>query len=363
MLPSQKRKLRIALVVVVVAAAIAGVVFLRKRSAPQAARLLPEADAVLYVNLRLMRLETIFRHTSPVAHDPDYERFVQATGFQFERDLDQAALAMHASGSPLNPGVPSSGSIATHARFSEIFVARFDAARVSDYLRRLAASTDHYRDMEIYNIPHEGRTVRVVILGVGTVAVSNVNDGLVIRTMIDNYLAEAKPLSGPSLVGDYYRHVPIGSVAWAIVKFAPSANRSLPLPGGFELAAQSLAGSVIVGSARYVGSVHLRIQNFNSTEQNARNLRETAETLLGFVRSTGTPLQRGAADSDIKAVFDSIKLEQKGDNVLLTATVPSEFISKALSGPPVVPEEPAPSAPTQPTAPAKSTKPHAKDKR
>ena len=346
MLPSHKRKLRIAVVVALIAAAGAGLVVLRKRSAPEPARLLPEADAVVYVNLRLMRVESFFRRTSPVAHDPEYEQFVQATGFQFERDLDQAALAMHASGSALNPGIPSSGSIAARARFSEIFVGRFDGARVSAFLKKLASSTDQYRGMDIYNIPHEGRTVRVAILGVGTVAVSNVNDGQVIRSMIDNYLAGAKPLSGPSLVSDHYRDVPIGSVVWAIVKFAPSANHNLPLPGGFEFAAQSLAGSVMVGSARYVGSVHLRIQDFNSTEQNARNLRETAETLLGFVRSTGSPLQSGAADKEVKAFFDSIKLEQKGENVVLTATLPAEFITKALAGPPVVPEETPP--PTQP---------------
>jgi hypothetical protein len=356
MLPSYKRKARIGLVVLLIAAAVAGVVFLRKRSAPQPARLLPDADAVLYIDFRLMRLETMFRHLSPVAHDPDYEQFVQATGFQFERDLDQAALALHASGSSQNPGIPSSGSLASHARFSEIFVGRFNGTKVSAYLQRLASSTQRYRETDIYNIPHEGRTVRVAILGLGTVAVSNVNDGQVIRNMIDNYLAEAKPLSGPSLVSDYYRHVPIGSVAWAIVKFAPSANRSLPLPGGFELAAQSLAGSVMVGSARYVGSLHLRIQDFNSTEQNARNLRETAETLLGLVRATGSPLQSGAADKEVKAFFDSVKLEQKGENVLLTATLPSEFIAKALSGPPVVPEEPAPAVQPEPK-PSKQAKP------
>jgi len=368
MLPSHKRKLWIATVVVLVAGAVAGVVFLRKRSAPQPARLLPEADAVLYLNFQLMRLETLFRHSSPVAHDPDYEQFVQATGFQFERDLDQAALAVHASGSALNPGMPSSGSMMSKARFSEIFVGRFDGAKVSDYLRKIAASTDQYRETDIYNIAHEGRTVRVAILGVGTVAVSNVNDAQVIRSMIDNYLAEAKPLSGPSLLRDYYHYVPIGSVAWAIVKFAPSANHSLPLPGGFDLAAQSLAGSVIVGSARYVGSVRLRIQDFNTNEQNARNLRETAETLLEFFRNPryiGVPGGAGsppAPDKELKQFLDTVKLEQKGDNIVLTATLPSEFIAKAFSAPPTIEEEPAPAAQPEP-APAAKEKPRGKKKR
>ena len=31
----------------------------------------------------------------PVSHDPEYEKFIQETGFQFERDLDEAAFAIH----------------------------------------------------------------------------------------------------------------------------------------------------------------------------------------------------------------------------------------------------------------------------
>ena len=205
--------------------------------------------------------------------------------------------------------------------------------------------------------------VRVAILGVGTVAVSNVNDAQVIRSMIDNYLAEAKPRSGPSLLNGYYRYVPLGSVAWGIVKFAPSATHSLPLPGGFELAAESLAGSVIVGSARYVGSVHLRIQNFNTTEQNARNLCETAETLLGVVRASGSPLQTGAADKEVKEFFESVKLEQKGDNVLLTATLPSAFIAKAFSAPAMVQDEPTPEVMPEPATTERTGRLRGKKKR
>ena len=30
-----------------------------------------------------------------VSHDPEYERFIRETGFQFERDLDEGAFAVH----------------------------------------------------------------------------------------------------------------------------------------------------------------------------------------------------------------------------------------------------------------------------
>ena len=37
----------------------------------------------------------LFAGSPPVSHDPDYERFIQETGFDFERDLDAAAFAIH----------------------------------------------------------------------------------------------------------------------------------------------------------------------------------------------------------------------------------------------------------------------------
>ena len=64
----RRRKLWVALAVLLVAAAIAAVVYLRSRAAPEAARLLPESDAVLFVNLRLMRLAHVFGELPP-KHD------------------------------------------------------------------------------------------------------------------------------------------------------------------------------------------------------------------------------------------------------------------------------------------------------
>src|SRR3954470_6429426 len=81
----------IALAVVIVA--IAAAVLLRKAAPPESVRLLPEAQAYLYVNVGPLRRADI--QMSPVQLDPDYAQFVQETGFQFERDLDEAAFAVH----------------------------------------------------------------------------------------------------------------------------------------------------------------------------------------------------------------------------------------------------------------------------
>ncbi len=351
MLRSRKRELWIALVVILIAAAITAAVLVRRRAAPEPARLLPECDAVLYVNLRLLRLGRVFEHAPPVSHDPEYEQFVEATGFQFERDLDQAAFAVHASGSPLNPGSGGPGSFTEQARFSEVFRGRFDSSRLSAYLRKLAASVDPHAGVEIFNIPHEGRTVRVAILGVGMVAVSNVSDASVIRLMIDKYRAAAAPLSGPTIVGDYFRRVPIGSVMWAIARFAPTAGGGqVGLPGGLQLPGTDLAGSAIVASARYVGAIHLRIEDFARSEQIAKSLAQSAETLLGLFRGAESSVSGGGADPDVKTLFNSIRVAQQENRVVVTATVPAGFISKLLTPPP--PEPPPPAAPPAKAEPA-----------
>jgi hypothetical protein len=335
----RRRKLWIALAVVLISAAIAAVVYLRSRAAPEAARLLPESDAVLFVNLRLMRLAHVLGEIPSVSYDPDYEQFVKDTGFQFERDLDQAAFAVHA------PTAATQGNeeFFERARYSEIFIGRFDAQRATVFFRKLSSNTENYRDAVIYAIPQEGRTVRVAILGLDTVAVSNTPDTAAIHQMIDKYRAAAWPASGPSLVREYYRQVPLASVAWTLASIPaqPARGPSLMLPGGLAMPLRWLAGSTIVGSARYLGALHLRIEALTQSEADARQLLETTKTFFALIRGAESSAIQGGADADVKAFFDSLKVEEYGSRVALTATIPQGFIRKALS-PPVPAPTPLP---------------------
>src|SRR6516164_3431995 len=96
----RRRTLSITFAVLVVLAAIGFAVFLRKRAAPDVVRLLPNSDAILYVNLEPVRLLTDLGKNPPKNREPEYEDFVQQTGFEFERDLNRAALAIHYSHGP-----------------------------------------------------------------------------------------------------------------------------------------------------------------------------------------------------------------------------------------------------------------------
>jgi hypothetical protein len=83
-----RRTLPLVLVVVAIAAAVTLAVQLRKHAPPEAARLLPGGDAFFYLDLSAARRANAGKDLPAVSHDPEYERFINATGFQFERDLD-----------------------------------------------------------------------------------------------------------------------------------------------------------------------------------------------------------------------------------------------------------------------------------
>ena len=196
-----RRHLLIPLAVLLIAAAVALIVALRKQAPPEAARLLPGADGFFYINLKWIRTFNATGQLPPVSREPEYQKFVEETGFQFERDLDQAAFAIHY---PQSWGDGTAGS-ASEPRFSEIFVGKIDSGRLTAYLKKLSSSIDDYRGFDIYNIPLEGRTVRVVILSYDSVAVSNHPDPDVIRGMLDRSRKLASPFGGPWLLRKFYR--------------------------------------------------------------------------------------------------------------------------------------------------------------
>lgn len=309
--------------------------FLRGKSAPEPARLLPEGEAVIYVNLKPLRLATSFGD-KPVTHEPEYENFISETGFQFERDLDELAMAVHAAEPNLATPEPE-----LQRRFSHLFIGRFDAAKLKAYLKKLSSTSQAYRETEIYEIPHEGRTVRVAVLSVDTVAVSNTTDINNLKGMIDRYHKIAMPFGGPELVRDYYQHVPFTSTAWAIARLrSPSGESTLPLPNGISFRLPT--NTVTVASLRYTGSIDFKAEAFTPNADEAKQLSDSINTFLQLFRAVEVS-GSGGSDADVKQFFNSLKVEQKDERAILTAELPQGFVKKMMSEAPsaaVAPEEP-----------------------
>jgi hypothetical protein len=322
-----RRRLPILLAVVLVAAAVALLVFLRKHAPPEPARLLPSADGFVYVNLRWIRRANIGGQLPAVSHDPEYQQFIEATGFQFERDLEEAAFAIHY---PTEPA----GKKPTQPRFSEVFIAKIQGDRLRAYLQKISSSVENYRSVDIYAIPLEGRTLRVAILGVDTVAASNHNDPLVIHGMIDRSRKMASPFGGPALLRQSYKHVPFASLAWAIFKVDRSASSG---PLDFVLP----PSAVVVASIRYLGKVHFKAEAFTANEEDAKRLTEQLTAFLKIFQSMDITVPAQGSDPDIKQLFASLKVEQHKDRAVLTTIVPPGFIRKVLAEPPKTSESPA----------------------
>ncbi|MGC1869583.1 MAG: hypothetical protein WA700_01385 [Acidobacteriaceae bacterium] len=303
-------------------AALVTAVYLRKQAPPEVARLLPEADGIVYFNLKPLRALTRFDQ-HPVAHDPDYQKFIDATGIVFERDLDEAAFAIHRMADPDGPN----GAVA----YSEVFQGRFDGQRLTSYLEAQSSGTENYAGHEIYSIEHEGRTDRVVVLGYDLVAVSNAPTAEQIHSIIDRYQSAASPFTGDTLLSKYYSKVPLLSEAWGIGEIEPSNGPGIQFHA-FGLPLTLPAGATFIGSIRYLGSVHMRLEEIAPSANIAKESVEMVNLALGLIRSTQVTI--GAQDAnaaDWAAFVRSMNVEQKGDRAIFQAVVPTRLVRSLLS--------------------------------
>jgi hypothetical protein len=332
-----RRTLLIVLVVLLIAAVLTVVVLLRGKAPPEPARLLPGADAFVYLNLRRMRWASVFGDMKPVSHAPEYEQFIQETGIQFERDLDQAALAVHYP-APSPGAAPGAGKT---ARVTWVFEGTMNAQRLAAYLGKIARSKETYRDLDIFSVPLEDHIARVAILSVDTVALSDSDDPEVIRGIVDRSRKRASPFAGPAFLRAHYKDVPFASLAWAIVRVHPaSTNRLLGALGGLESLFPREA--VVVASIRLLRALHLRAEVFTASEDDARQVTGQVATFLALFHAAEISTPLGGPDPDAKAFFSSLKVEQDKDRAVLTAIMPLGFVRKALRDPvALAPPEPA----------------------
>jgi len=324
-------------------AALAVALFLRKEAPPEVARLLPESDAIVYVNLKPIRAATHFdREWSrrPVAQSPDYQHFINATGIVVERDLDSVAFALHRMDDPNGPNGP--------VAYTEVFEGRFNGTRLAAYLASVATAKESYAGHEIFTIPVASvevaskagpsvqavRSLRVAQLGYDTIAASNMPTEEQIHSILDRYRASASPFSGSSLLSARYRDVPLLSSAWAI------GHIGLPFSENGRIAAFGLQlplpeDTTFVASLRFTTALRMRIDEILPTQAEAQQSADALSALLQLFRSiqnVQSQLNRGQAGSEqntsMKQFLDSMKIVAQHDRATLTATIPVELLKQ-----------------------------------
>jgi hypothetical protein len=321
-----RRTRRTLLVVAAVLVLLAVAIFLRSKAPPEAARLLPESDGILYVNFKPIRTFTQFKNLKPPQRAADYQQFVDATGIDWERDLDQVAIALHRMPDPNGPNGP--------VAYSMVLVGRITGKRLRDWLEIHATARETYDGHTIYSVPSEGRTVRVTQIGYDMIAVSNTPTPEQIHSMLDRHRTAAMPFVGSSLLGRYYHEVPLLSIAWGMGQIGAPFNESGAIKiFGFSLPIES--DSTIIASIRWAGTLHLRVEEIAPSEDTAASQAAALATLVTMARGFTVQLGDNAANNGLKELLKTAEVNQKQDRVVVTATVsPSLFSAAGNISPP-----------------------------
>jgi hypothetical protein len=325
----RKRTLIPLLIAILLLCVLGVMLYLRAKAPPEAARLLPESDAIIFLNLKPVRAATHFDKT-PLQRSPDFQHFIDVTGIVPERDLDSVALAFHRMPDPNGPNGP--------VAFSEVFVGRFDGVRLAQYLHSLASTEEPYAGRTIFTIPIDGRQLRIAQLGYDILAASNMPTTEQIHSMLDRSRAGALSTPGSSLLAARYHEVPILSEAWGIghigLPFSSDDNPDFISVLGLQLPLRT--NTDFVASLRYTaaahvlsgGAVHLRIEEFAPDSNSAVSTVDALTNLLNLLRgisadqatAQATDQQAPNPSNDaIQAILNTVTLTHDDSSVLLNA--------------------------------------------
>jgi hypothetical protein len=351
----QKRPRIAWLAVIVLAGCLVGLdayVRLRDSKGPSRDDLLSampmDASAVLFIDLsdlRRTQFAAEFYNWIPKNQvDADYAQFLRATGFDYERDLDQTAIAV------LKAGADS--------QLFAIAEGRFDRAKIEGYARQ-SAKQETRAGREIFTVPlNDGtRKISFTFLGKQKIALTDAGD-------LTRFLT---PPSDGSDVREWREHFrrEAGSPLFAIIRQDAGAGSALAsrTPGGFQspqlsalldqLQWISLAGKPQGNALRVVAEGEC------ASEQTTRQLADLLNGVLVLAQAglhgpkTRHDLDPGARDAYLELLKSAdVSRLDRGDtkSVRLIFDVTPKLLQAAAKAEPVA--EPAQTAPATEKAPS-----------
>lgn len=320
-----RRTRRTLMVVAAVLVLLAVAVFLRSKAPPEAARLLPESDGIVYVNFRPIRA-FLRKDLAPSHHDPDYQAFIDATGIDWERDLEQAAIAMHRMDDPNGPNGP--------VAYSMVLVGKIKGQQLRKWLDAHSTTREFYGGATIYSIPSDRRTVRVAQIGYDMVAISNFPTTEKIHSIVDRHRAAALALAGSTLLSRHYHDIPLLSIAWGMGRIGLPFNESGAINVfGLQLPLQS--DSTIVASIApelpLAEALHVRVVDEAPSEQAAQAESSALDNLVTLARTVTEPLADNPANRALKELLKTAEVSRSRDRVVIKATLPPSFFSSLAS--------------------------------
>jgi hypothetical protein len=336
-----RRTRRTLLILAAVLVLLAVAVFLRSKAPPEAARLLPESDGILYINFKPVRA-FMRKDLKPPQRVPEYQQFVDATGVDWERDIDQVAIAMHRMQDPKGPNGP--------VAYSMVLVGNFTGKRLNTWLEAHATSRETYEGHTIYSIQSQDRTVRVSQIGYDSLAVSNTPAPEQIHSMLDRHRTAAWPFSNSTLLMQHYHDIPLLAVAWGMGQIAlPFSESGAIHIFGFSLPLED--DSTIVASVtpalRLGGALNVKVEEIAATDDAAAGQAASLATLVTLARGFTAPLASNPANNGLRQLLKTAAVTQKRNRVVVTATLSPALLAdlaKAESSDESAPESEAPAS-------------------
>ena len=319
-----RRTRRTLLIVAAVLLLLALFIFLRSKAPPEAARLLPESDGIVYFNLKAIRT-LAHKDFRPPDRVPEYQQFIDAIGVDPERDIDQVAIALHRMPDPNGPNGP--------VAYSMVLVGKITGPRLNGWLEAHAASRETYVGHTIYSIPSDNRTVRVAQIGYDMVAVSNTPTTEQIHSMLDRHRAAALPFSGSSLLERHFQDVPLLSLAWGVgqigLPFSESGSihvfgLALPLEPDSTIIASVAPALPVPGS---LGALRFKVEEIAPSQDKATSQAADLATLVTLVRGLAQPLGESTANDAFRELLKTAEVTQHGERVIVTATLPASSLA------------------------------------
>jgi len=308
---------------------LAAIIFLRSKAPPEAARLLPESDGIVYLDFKPFH-SFLHKDMKPPQRVPEFQQFVDVTGFDWERDLDQAAIALHRMPDPNGPNGP--------VAYSMVLVGKLTGKSLNAWLDAHAASRESYAGHTVYSIPSEGRTVRVAQIGYDMVAVSNTPTPEQIHSMLDRHATAAWPFAGSTLLNQHYHEVPLLSLVWGVGEIGlPFSESGAIHIFGFDLHLPS--DSIIVASLTPAlslkGALNLKVEEITPTDDVAAGQQAALLTLVVLARDFTVPLPEnsagnGLANQGLKQLLKTAEVTRERNRVVIKASLsPALFSSLA----------------------------------
>lgn len=336
-----RRTRRTLFILAAVLVLLAVAVFLRSKAPPEAARLLPESDGILYINLKPVR-SFIHKDLKPPRRVPEYQQFVEATGIDWERDLNQVAIALHRMPDPKGPNGP--------VAYSMVLVGSLTGKRLNAWLDEHAVSRESYAGHTIYSVASEGRTVRVAQVGYDMLAVSNTPTTEQIHSMLDRHRTAALPFAGSTLLTEHYHEIPLLAFAWGVGQVGlPLSESGAIHVFGFSLPLEddsTLVASVTPSLARS-GSLNIKVEELATTEDAAASQAASLATLVTLARGFTQPLASNAPNTGLKQLLETAEVTQKRNRVVVSANLTPSLLAKlaededSFSAPPAGPSSTA----------------------